>query len=104
MRAQLIEFTPESRSSPRNPGSLNIALSIAWQSSNVPSTAMLWTLPAPTVVICRRWTSETRPAGWRMKIDTRSRPLTASMAAEPVSPEVAPTMVTCASCRSSTWS
>ena len=73
-----------SRRGTRRP--LNIALSIAWQSSKVPSMAMLWTLPASTVVICRRWTSEILPAGWRMKIDARPLPRNASMAAEPVSP------------------
>ena len=104
MRAQLMEFTPESRSASRKASSANIAFSIAWQSSNVPSMAMLWTLAASAVVICRRCTSETRPAGCRMKMVARSRPRIASMAAEPVSPEVAPTIVVRASWRSRTWS
>src|SRR5208282_4532645 len=51
-------------------------------------------LGASTVVIWRRCTSEMRPWGWRMKMSMAWRPLQASIAAEPVSPEVAPTMVT----------
>ena len=70
-----------------------MAFTKSWQSSKLPSIARLWTLAASTVVIWRRWTSETRPWGWRMKISTRSRSRQASIAAEPVSPEVAPTMV-----------
>ena len=66
---------------------------MVWQSSKVPLSAMLWTLASSTVVICRRCTSEVRPSGWRMKMSVVSRPRNASMAAEPVSPEVAPTMV-----------
>ena len=53
---------------------------------------MLWTLGASTVVIWRRWTSDTRPSGWSMKMSTPARPATASIAAEPVSPLVAPTI------------
>ena len=44
-------FTAPSRQALRNSASLNIALTRSWQSSNVPSTAMLWTLSAATVVI-----------------------------------------------------
>ena len=46
-----------------------------------------------TVVICRRWTAETRPWGWRSRRSCPSRPAKASIAAAPVSPEVAPTIV-----------
>ena len=93
MRAQLIELTAESCTSLRKAVSLNMAFTRSWQSSKVPSTAMLCTLSEATVVICRRCTSETRPLGCRMKISMRSRSRQASIAAEPVSPEVAPTMV-----------
>ncbi len=66
---------------------------MAWQSSKVPSMATAWTFGASTVVIIRRCTSETRPSGKRITTSTWSSPLKASMAAPPVSPEVAPTMV-----------
>ena len=84
--------------------SLNIAFTRSWQSSKLPSMAKLWTLGAMTVVIWRRCTSETRPLGCSMKISTRSRSRQASIAAEPVSPEVAPTMVTRCFLRASTAS
>ena len=48
---------------------------------------------ASTPVIWRRCTSDTRPCGYRMKTSTASSPRKASMAAAPVSPEVAPTTV-----------
>ena len=56
--------------------------------------ATLWTLAAGTVVIWRRWTSVMRPFGCRIKPVIASRSRQASIAAEPVSPEVAPTTVT----------
>ena len=59
-------FTAERLRRSRKPSSANSAFTRSWQSSKVPSTAMLCTLGASTVVICRRCTSETRPAGWRM--------------------------------------
>ena len=102
MRAQLIEFTADSRISRRNAVSANIAFTRSWQSSNVPSTAMLPMLGARTVVICRRCTSLVRLCGCRITTFTRSSPAQASMAAEPVSPEVAPMIVTCVSCAAST--
>ena len=97
MRAQLIEFIAERCISWRNGASANIAFTRSWQSSNVPSTAMLATFGAATVVICRRCTSLMRPCGCRNAMSMRSRPAQASIAAEPVSPEVAPTIVTRAS-------
>ena len=51
------------------------------------------TFGAPTVVICLRCTSDVRPFGCRMKMSMFLQPLQASMAADPVSPDVAPTMV-----------
>ena len=104
MRAQLIEFIADSCISWRNGASANIAFTRSWQSSNVPSIAMLPTFGAATVVICRRCTSLMRSCGCRNAISTRSRPAQASIAAEPVSPEVAPTIVTRASRAASTWS
>ena len=104
IRAQLMELMAASLISSRKDSSLNIALTKFWQSSNVPSMATLWTLGASTVVICRRCTSETRPLGWRMKISMASRSRQASMAAEPVSPEVAPMTTTRAPRLPSTWS
>ena len=56
--------------------------------------AALWTLFESTVVIWRRCTSEMRSLGCSMKMSMASRSRQASMAAEPVSPEVAPMMVT----------
>ena len=94
IRAQLIELTADRFCSSRKAVSLNIALTMSWQSSNEPSSAMLWTLLDSTVVICRRCTSDVRPFGCRMKMSIASRSRQASIAAEPVSPEVAPTMVT----------
>ena len=70
----------------------------------VPSIAIACAFAASTVVICRRCTSEMRPCGYRMKMSTRSRSRQASIAAEPVSPEVAPTIVTCSPRRASTES
>ena len=67
-------------------------------------SAMLWTLGDSTVVICRRCTSEVRPFGCMMKMSMASRSRQASIAAEPVSPEVAPTMVTRAPFFRRTWS
>ena len=104
IRAQLIELTAESRISSRKAASLNIAFTRSWQSSNVPSMATLWTLGDSTVVICRRCTSDTRPFGCRMTMPMDARSRQASMAAAPVSPEVAPTMVTRSPRLVSTWS
>ena len=57
-----------------------------------------------TVVICRRCTSLVRPCGCRITMSSCARSRQASMAAEPVSPEVAPTMVTRWPRSASTWS
>ena len=93
MRAQLIELTPESRARSRKAWWLNMPFTIAWQSSKVPSIASAWTLSSATVVIIRRCTSEMRPCGNSTKRSVRARPRNASIAAPPVSPEVATTMV-----------
>ena len=51
----LIELA-EDRRMPASAGSAKARLTIAWQSSNLPSTAKVVTLP-PSVVICLRWRS-----------------------------------------------
>ena len=63
MRAKLIELTPVSESESRVPASLNSAFTMPWQSSKVPSTAMLCTFGSCALVICRRCTSVTLPFG-----------------------------------------
>ena len=80
-------------SSERNASSANIAFTRSWQSSNVPSTATLCTFGSSTVVICRRWTSLTRPAGCNTTMSRFALPTHAAIAAEPVSPDVATTIV-----------
>ena len=65
---------------------------------------MLRTFSACSVVICRRWTGETRPSGCSMAMRTLRLPAKARTAAAPVSPEVAPTMVMRSSRRSRTRS
>ena len=89
-----MELTPASRTRSRKARSLNIAFTSAWQSSKVPSMATACTLGSAAVVIMRRCTSEMRPCGKSTTASTRSEPRKASIAAPPVSPEVAPTMVT----------
>src|SRR3989304_516717 len=42
MRAQLMELTPARRTRSRKAASLNIAFTRLWQSSKLPSMAMLW--------------------------------------------------------------
>ncbi len=104
MRAQLIEFTPDSATRSRKPWSLNMSFTRLWQSSKLPSTASACTLAAVGVVICRCCTGDTLPCGKRMKMSVRSRPAKASIAAPPVSPEVAPAIVARWPRSASTWS
>ena len=89
-----MELTADRRRSARSVASAKRAFTRSWQSSKVPSTARLWTLGESTVVICRRWISLTRPWGCSITISMPARPLVDSMAADPVSPEVAPMIVT----------
>ncbi len=70
-----------------------MSLTRAWASSKSPSIASAWQFVSTAVVICRRCTSLTRPCGNRMNTSTFGRPRNASIAALPVSPLVAPTMV-----------
>ena len=67
----LIEFADEKRMA-RNAGSANARLTIAWQSSNFPSTAIVVMFP-PIVVICLRCRSETSLGGKRTTTRTCSR-------------------------------
>ena len=69
--------------------SANSAFTMAWASSKLPSSAILWTLAKGAVVIWRRCTSLTRPLGCSTKTSIFGSPPRAAMAAEPVSPEVA---------------
>ena len=80
------------------------AFTSAWASSKLPPMAMAWTFFSRAVVICRRCTGETRPSGNRIATSMRSRPRKASIAAPPVSPEVAPMTVALAPRSASTWS
>ncbi len=52
--AQLMELTAERFILALNGSSANMALTMSWQSSKVPSMATLWTFVDCTVVICRR--------------------------------------------------
>src|SRR5690554_6340913 len=70
----------------------------------LPSMAMLWMLSPRMVVICRRCTSDTRLCGCRMKMSAFSQRRQPSMAAEPVSPEVAPMITTRSPRLVRTWS
>src|SRR5450759_26455 len=72
--------------------------------SKVPSTASACTFESGTVVIMRRCTSEMRPCGNSTTTSTWARPRNASIAAPPVSPEVATTMVVRSPRSRSTWS
>ena len=99
-----MELTAASLCRWRKASSANMAFTRSWQSSKLPSTATLCTLADGTVVIWRRCTSVTRPRGCNTKMSRASRSRQASMAAEPVSPEVAPTIVTRSPRRASSWS
>ena len=94
-RAQLIEFTADRRCS--------VAERLRRRTSPSPGpgsrrrcrrSPRCRRSATSTVVIWRRCTSDTRPRGCRITMSIASRSRHASMAAEPVSPEVAPTMVT----------
>ena len=95
MRAQLMEFTATNwRPSGKKVWSPKLALTMFWQSSKLPSSAILNTFGASTVVIWRRWTLDTRLCGCMIKISMLSQRRQPSIAAEPVSPDVAPITTT----------
>jgi hypothetical protein len=75
-----------------------------WQSSKTPSTAMLCTFASCSEYICARWKALIRPCGESMNTLIRSLPRRACSAADPVSPEVAPTMFSTPPVRSSAYS
>ena len=66
---------------------------LTWQLSKLPVTARLCTFLSSTVVICSSCMGLTRPLGCNMKTDTSFFPRSPYMAADPVSPLVAPTTV-----------
>ena len=68
----LIEFAELSRM-PASSGSAKARFTIAWQSSNLPSTPKVVTLP-PSVVICLRCRSETSASGNSTTLCTRLTP------------------------------
>ena len=69
------------------------ALTRSWQSSKTPSTATLTMLSSSRENICALWKAVIRPAGVSMTTLRPSLPRSAYSAEDPVSPEVAPTMV-----------
>ena len=83
----LIELADVSRRLAKT-GSAKARLTVRWQSSNLPSTATVVTLP-PMVVICLRWRSETSLIGNSTTTRMRWRPAKAWATALAVSPEVA---------------
>lgn len=66
---------------------------LTWQLSKLPVTARLCTFLSRTVVICNSCMGLTRPLGCSMKTETSFFPRSPYMAADPVSPLVAPTTV-----------
>lgn len=93
MRAQLIELTAPSRTPARNARSSNRLLTMRWQSSKSPSTAMQCTLASATVVICRCWMADGPPFGNMTKHSTPGCPDSPWIALDPVSPDVAASTV-----------
>src|SRR5260370_23682126 len=66
-----------------------IALTMSWQSSNTPRTAMLKMFASCSEYICAAWKALMRPYGESMKTCTFFLPRSAYSAEDPVSPEVA---------------
>ncbi len=93
MRAQLIELTVPRRWPRLKARSLDTALTMSWQSSNTPCTAMLWMFGSCSENIWARWNALMRPCGDSMNTATPRLPRIAYSAAPPVSPEVAPRML-----------
>ncbi len=77
-----------------NAKSPEIALTMSWQSSNTPRTAMLKMLASCSEYIWAAWNALMRPCGESMKTCTFFLPRRAYSADDPVSPEVAPTTLT----------
>ena len=96
-----MEFTAPTRWRCLNPASALMALTMSWQSSNTPSTAMLTIDGSLSENIWACWNGVIRPAGESMKTVTPGLPWSAYMADDPVSPLVAPTTVRVSPRRSS---
>ena len=73
--------------------SFDTALTMSWQSSNTPAIAMLWMFASCRLNICACWNGLMRPSGEVMKTRTPFLPRIAYSAALPVSPLVAPRML-----------
>ena len=89
----LIEFAEESGNA-RSAGSAKACFTIAWQSSNFPSTATVRTLSL-RVVISLRWLRLTSASGKRTITRIPGMLWNACATAAPVSPLVAVRMVNC---------
>ena len=77
---------------------------MSWQSSNTPSTLRLWMLASCRLNICACWNGLMRPRGLSMNTLTPRLPRIACSAALPVSPEVAPRMLSVSPRRPSSYS
>ena len=84
--------------------SLLTFLTMSWQSSNTPSMAMLWMFSSIRLNICACWKALMRPCGLSMNTRTPRLPRMAYSAALPVSPLVAPKMLSCAPRRANSYS
>ena len=103
-RAQLIELTVPMRCRSLKAASLDTALTMFWQSSNMLSMAMLKMFGSCRLYICARWNALILPWGESMNTRMPRLPRMAYSAAEPVSPEVAPRMLSSRSARASAYS
>jgi hypothetical protein len=84
--------------------SFETAFTMSWQSSNTPVMAMLWMFSSCRLNICACWNGLMRPSGEVMKTRTPFLPRIAYSAALPVSPLVAPRMLSSAPRRASSYS
>ena len=87
-----------------NAASLFTALTMSWQSSNTPRTAMLNMFASCSENICAVWNGLIFPRGESMNTLTPRLPRKAYSAEEPVSPEVAPRMLMRSPLLASTYS
>jgi hypothetical protein len=99
-----MEFTAPRRCASLNARSDETRFTRSWQSSNLPSIAMLKMLASASEYICALWKGLMRPCGESMNTLSRALPFSACSAAEPVSPLVAPRMLSVRSCLSRTCS
>ena len=87
-----------------NSKSLETAFTKSWQSSNTPSIAMLWMFSSIKLNICACWKGLMRPCGLVMKTRTPRLPRMAYSAALPVSPLVAPKILSSSPRRANSYS